>query len=79
MSEEFQRRSTDPRVEQLVVDMQAVKEELALNTAVTTQVRDAINSFKMIARIAKWIGVIAACAASMVAAVKGVVTFNDVK
>lgn len=72
------RRATDPRVDQLVDEMKSVRIELALNTEVTTQIRDAINSFKIIAKIAKWVTAVAACGASLLALWHGVSDSNDI-
>jgi len=81
MSDENQqerRHWIDPRVDQLVVDVKNIRTELSLNTEVTTQVRDAINSFKIIAKIAKWVTAIAACGASLLALWHGLYGSNDI-
>jgi len=58
--------------------MAAIKDEIAINTTLTTEVRNLLAGFALLARIAKWVTAIAACAASLIALAKGIITFNDV-
>lgn len=44
---------------------------IAENTAITTQVRDILTSFRMLASVAKWFGVIAGAVAAGIALWKG--------
>lgn len=83
---ERKRRASDPRVDQLVADVVALKQgqvemkkALADNTEITVQVHDLLASFRIMAKVAKWVTTIAACAAALIAAAKGVITFNDVR
>jgi phage terminase Nu1 subunit (DNA packaging protein) len=50
----------DSRVTQLVADVAELKQQMAENTAVTTQVRDILTSFRVAGAIAKWIASIGA-------------------
>lgn len=54
------RRADDPRIDQLVADVAGLQVEMQANTAVTTQVRDILASFRVMALIAKWIAAIGA-------------------
>lgn len=93
VTEEHQnRRSYDPRVERLVLDVaelgrkmecaqrsrEAIKLELAVNTEISRQIQDAVASFKIIATVAKWLTVVAGAVIAVIAMVKGIVHFNDV-
>lgn len=44
---------------------------IAENTVITTQVRDILTSFRMLASVAKWFGVIAGAVAAGIALWKG--------
>jgi hypothetical protein len=52
------RRTEDPRINQLVADVAVLKDQMAENTAVTHQVRDILASFRIVAAVAKWIAII---------------------
>lgn len=71
MTTSQERRVSDQRVTQLVSDVAVLKEQMSENTAVTCQVRDILASFKVMASIAKWITVITAMIASILAVIKG--------
>lgn len=75
---EPERRAEDPRVNQLISDVAAIKEATALNTEITTEIRNIVAGFKIMAKIAKWLTAMAALAVSLIALVKGIVTFNDI-
>jgi hypothetical protein len=70
-----QRRQDDPRIEQLVDDMAAMKTahaamkiSLDQNTEVTTQIRDILTSFRVLRTLAIWLsGLLAAVGASWAA------------
>ena len=66
MTEE--RRRDDQRIAKLMTDMDTVKICLASNTEITTQVRDILTSFRVMALFAKWIAAVAAAVAGVVAA-----------
>lgn len=51
---------TDPRIDVLITDVADLKRQMAENTAITTQVRDVLASFRTIAAVAKWVSVVAA-------------------
>ena len=59
-------------------DMRHIKEQLDDNTKITTQVRDVLASFKILASITKWLTIMAVFITSALALVKGVIGFNDI-
>lgn len=69
---EQNRRSEDVRVTQLVADVDDLKKQMALNTEMTTQVRDILASFRVAASVAKWVTAIAGMIAALLALAKGV-------
>lgn len=71
MTDQDSRRAEDTRVTQLVTDVETLKEQMAVNTAVTIQVRDILASFRGVAAAAKWIAAIAGAAAAIMALIKG--------
>ena len=56
----MERRAADERINQLCVDVATLQRQMIENTAVTTQIRDILRSFKIMAAVAKWITVIGA-------------------
>lgn len=62
----------DSRFNKLVEDTTALKIHMEENTEITTQVRDLLGSFRIVAAIAKWVSVIGGAVAAGIAAVKGV-------
>lgn len=75
---EPERRAEDPRVNQLISDVAAIKEAVALSTEITTEIRNIVAGFKTMAKIAKWLTAMVALAVSLIALAKGIVTFNDI-
>lgn len=67
-----QRRADDTRVTRLVIDVDDLKKQMAVNTEVTMQVRDILASFRVVASVAKWITAIAGMVAALLAVLKGV-------
>lgn len=65
-----QRRGDDPRIDALVQDVCLLKKDMAQNTEVTMQVRDILASFRVIAKVAKWLTAIATAVAAVYAAIK---------
>lgn len=78
------RRESDARLDQLIenqthqhdctelvkLDVRDLKEEMRRNTEVTEQIRDILASFRVVGKVAKWVGTIGAAAASCIAAFK---------
>lgn len=61
MSEDLpQRRANDERIDTIISDVATLKREMKANTEVTTQVRDILTSFRLMAAAAKWIAAIGA-------------------
>lgn len=76
------RRAEDPRIEQLVTDLSAMKTahaamqtQLTENTKVTKQVRDILASFKVIGACAKWGTIIGAAGTSVYHGIKALFHF----
>lgn len=72
MTEIQNRRKTDLRVEMLVEQMAQVKQELALNTEITRQVRDVLATFRVVAKAAKWTTYIVSAITAIIALFHGV-------
>ena len=71
--DDHNRRADDPRINKLVSDVDNLKAEMVKNTEVTTQVRDILTSFRIMATIAKWF---AAITAGVVAVKTGMASFG---
>ena len=54
------RRVIDERFEALESGMTEIKKEVAENTVITTQIRDLLTSFAVMAKISKWLTVMGA-------------------
>lgn len=72
------RRAPDPRVEKLVADVAEMKAELSANTEVTRQIRDTVSGLRILVKAAKYLTAFAGLVVALIAAWKGIVTFNDV-
>ena len=68
---ENRRRGDDPRIDKLVQDVDELKEAIKANTEITTQVKEAVASFKLIATVSKWITIVIA---AFIAVKTGLVT-----
>lgn len=53
-----ERRRADPAIKQLTDDVHLLKSQMATNTAVTLQVRDLLASFRLLSKLASWMGAI---------------------
>ena len=60
-----QRRANDERLDTVVCDVALLKGQMAENTEVTKQVRDILNSFRLLGIVAKWIAAIGAGTAAL--------------
>ena len=68
-----QRRADDERITKLVTDVEVLQAEMSKNTEVTTQVRDILTGFRLMAVLAKWV---AAVIAGLVAIKTGLTAFG---
>lgn len=59
------RRVIDERFEALESGMDDIKKEVAENTVITTQIRDLLTSFAVMAKISKWLTVMGAFGVTM--------------
>lgn len=62
----------DAKFDQIAEDTTTLKIHMAENTEITTQVRDLLGSFRIMAAIAKWFSIIGGAVAAGFAAIKGV-------
>ena len=58
--------------------IQQLTTSTADNAVIIAHVRDVLASFKIVASIAKWFTAMAILIASVIAAVKGIIGFNDI-
>jgi hypothetical protein len=72
------RRSSDPRVDKLVKDVESLTEQLHVNTVTTIQVRDILASFAVFGKICKWLTAVIGLGAAIVAFYKGLVGITDI-
>lgn len=63
--ENMQRRASDERIQTLITDVEAIKAEVKRNTEITEEVRDVLASFRVIAKVAKWLTIVVACVTAM--------------
>lgn len=59
----MERRATDPRIDTLSADVAELKRQMTENTIITKQVKEVLDSFKLVASVAKWITTVAAAIA----------------
>ena len=59
------RRANDERLDTVVCDVALLKGQMAENTEVTKQVRDILNSFRLLKSVAAWVIAIGAAVATL--------------
>jgi len=65
------RREEDPRITQLMFDVNQLKFQMAENTVVTVEVRDLLSGIKLLLSISKWGAAIGASLVGIWASIKG--------
>lgn len=65
------RRQDDAKLQKVMEDISDLQRDMKANTEITTQVRDLLATFAILASVAKWVAAISAAVAGVWAMIKG--------